>query len=98
MTGMLLSKGFVATFGKQLNEVAQRVKLTPDIVQLPDGAQARLSTDDCARIELAFLTRDWRFSRNDYYPKFCAALLAATNLKWVHFVSTGIDQDRKSVV
>jgi phosphoglycerate dehydrogenase-like enzyme len=90
MTGMLLSKGFVATFGRQLNEVARRVKLVPDVVHLPDDAQARLSEADCGRIEVTFLTRDLRFS--EHYKTFGDTLIAAKNLKWVHFVSTAIDQ------
>lgn len=92
MTGMLLSNRFVATFGKQLDEVAQRVRLAPAIVHLPDAAQAQLSPAEYDQIELAFLTRDWRFSRDNLYPKFCAAMMTAKNLKWVHFTSTAIDQ------
>ena len=90
MTGMLLSKGFVAAFGKQLSEAAQRVKLAPDIVHLPDDAKMRLSQADCDRIEVTFLTRDIRFT--EHYKSFGDALIAAKNLRWVHFISTGIDQ------
>lgn len=90
MTGILLSKGFVATFGKQLNEAVQRASLKPDIVHLPDDPQTRLAPADCARIEVSYLTRDIRFS--PHYERYGEALIAAQNLKWVHFVSTGIDQ------
>ncbi len=94
MTGMLLSKAFVTAFGKPMNEVTQRVKLRPDIVHLPDDARAQLPVADCERIEVAYLTRDWSHSQDNYYPKFSAAVLAAKELKWVHVTSVGIDQHR----
>jgi len=87
---MLLSKGFVAAYGKQLNEVAQRVGLEPEIVHLPDDPLARLSQADCDRIEVAMSTRDVRFS--DLYKSFGDTLIAANNLKWAHFHSTAIEQ------
>ena len=40
MTGILLSKGFVATYGKLLNESTQRAGFTLDIVHLPDEPQS----------------------------------------------------------
>jgi hypothetical protein len=43
VTGMLLSKEFVATFGQQLNEVTRGAGLVLDVVHLPDDAQARLA-------------------------------------------------------
>lgn len=90
MTGMLLSKGFVATFGQQLNEVARGAGLVLDIVHLPDDAQARLAQADCDRIEVALQTRDIRFS--EHYRSFVDTLIAARNLKWAHFHSAAIEQ------
>ncbi|MDB5811991.1 MAG: putative D-2-hydroxyacid dehydrogenase [Betaproteobacteria bacterium] len=90
MTGLLLSKSFVAKYGGELNEVAQRVKLKPEILHLPDDPQARMSQADCDRIEVTMQTRDVRFS--DYFKGFGDALIAATNLKWAHFHSTAIEQ------
>ena len=90
MTGMLLSKGFLAAYGSQLNEIAQHLGITPDILHLPDDPQARLAPADCDRIEVAFLTRDIRFS--EHYKSFSDALIAARNLKWAHFHSTAIEQ------
>ena len=43
MTGILVSKTFVANYGTQLEDVAQRVKLKPAILHLPDDPQARLA-------------------------------------------------------
>ena len=90
MTGMLLSKGFIANFGKDLAAVSQEAKLDPEVIHLPDDSGRQLSAADCARIKIAFLTRDIRFS--ELYHTFSAAVKAAPNLEWVHFVSTGIDQ------
>ena len=60
MTGLLLSPGFVATYRRELNEAAQRAGVTPDIIHLPDDAQACLAPADCDRIEVTMLTRDIR--------------------------------------
>jgi phosphoglycerate dehydrogenase-like enzyme len=87
---MLLSKGVVATYGSQLDEVARRVKIKPDILHLPDDPQARLTQADCDRVEVTMLSRDIRFS--ELFKSFTAMLLAARNLKWAHFHSTGIEQ------
>ena len=94
MTGMLLSRPFMAAFGQQLNEVLERAKLTPDIVHLPEEPQGRLALADCERIEVAYMTRDWSHSPDNFYPKFADAMLAARNLQWVHFTSVGINQHR----
>ena len=90
MTCMLLARSFVATHGKQLADVAQRVGIKPDIVHLPDDPQARLAPADLDRIEVTMSTRDVRFS--GLYQSFCDALVAAKRLKWAHFHSTAIEQ------
>ena len=90
MTGILLSRGFVATYGKLLNESAQRAGLTLEIAHLPDDPNARLASADLARIEVTMLTRDIRFS--DHYKTYGDTLLAASNLKFAHFDSTAIEQ------
>ena len=90
MTGILVSKGFIATHGARLDEVAKRLKLKPDIVHLPDDPKARLSERDLDRIEVTMSTRDVRFS--DHYDSFADTLLAAKNLQWAHFHSTAIEQ------
>ena len=90
MTGILLSRGFVATYGKLLNESAQRAGLALEVVHLPDEPQARLASADLARIEVTMLTRDIRFS--DHYKSYGDTLLAAGNLKLAHFDSTAIEQ------
>src|SRR5258706_2927067 len=90
MTGILLSKGFVATYGKLLDETARRAKLAPAIVHLPDDPHEPLAPADLARIEVTMLTRDIRFS--DHYKRYGDTLLAAQNLQFAHFDSTAIEQ------
>ena len=90
MTGILLSKKFVSAYATQFDEIARSAGLRPDIVHLPDDPQARLTQADCDRIEVAMSTRDVRFS--DLFKSFGDALVAAKNLRWVHFHSTAIEQ------
>lgn len=90
MPGMLLSREFVAQFGDEVRARLSQAGLAPDYVHLPDDPEEELEAADCARIRIAFLTRDVRFS--PLYPVFGAAVRAAPRLEWVHFASTGIDQ------
>ncbi len=90
MTGILLSKPFIAKYGDELEQVARRLKLEPQIVHLPDDPQARLAQAECDRIELTMQTRDIRFS--DHFKSFGETLIAAKNLQWAHFYSTAIEQ------
>ena len=90
MTGILLSKGFVAQFGAELQAAAKSAGSTADVIHLPDDATQRLPETEIAKIEAAYLTRDIRFS--DHYQSFGDTVKVAPNLKWVHFTSTGIDQ------
>lgn len=90
MTGILLAKSFVASYGRQLDEVARRSGIKPEVLHLPDDPQARMSQADCDRIELTMQTRDLRFS--EHFKSFGDALVAAKNLQWAHFHSTAIEQ------
>jgi len=90
MTGMLLSKGFVAQFGGELKARLKEVGREAEILHLPDDPQVPLAAEQCARIEISYLTRDVRFS--PLYQTFGQAVSAAPKLQWLHFVSTGIDQ------
>src|SRR5690606_26354947 len=90
MTGILLSNGFVAQFGEQLQAAAKAAGIKPEIIHLPADASQRRAPAQAAKVEIAYLTRDIRFS--DLYASYGDTMKAATNLKWAHFVSTGIDQ------
>jgi phosphoglycerate dehydrogenase-like enzyme len=78
--------------GEAFLAACARAKVEPEIVHLPEGPSARLAPEVAAGIDATMLTRDVRFSRDDGYPKFCDAMVAATGLKWIHFASTGVDQ------
>jgi phosphoglycerate dehydrogenase-like enzyme len=90
VTGILLSKAFIGSYGRQLDDVAQRLNLKLDILHLPDDPHARLGQAECDRVELTMQSRDVRFS--DHFTSFGAALIAANNLRWAHFHSTAIEQ------
>ena len=90
MTGLLLSKGFIAGFGGLLNSRVQQAGAEACVLHMHDDPEARLSEEQLAQIEIAYLTRDIRFS--GHYTTFGETLTASPNLKWVHFASTGIDQ------
>ena len=68
---------------------AREAGLEPRVLHLPDDPKARLAPGDCARIEIAYFTRDIRFST--LYESFVATLDAAPNLKWVHFITAAIE-------
>ena len=90
MTGILLSKGTLARYGDSLAAAAREADIQARAVHLPDDPKARLQPEERATIEVAYLTRDISFS--EHYPVFGETLTAAPNLKWVHFVNTGVDQ------
>jgi len=90
MTGILLSKGTLARYGDGLAAAAREADIQARVVHLPDDPKVRLQPEERASIEVAYLTRDISFS--EHYPAFGETLAAAPNLKWVHFVNTGVDQ------
>ena len=90
MTGILLSRGTLARYGDSLAAAAREADIQARVVHLPEDPKARLQPEERASIEVAYLTRDISFS--EHYPAFGETVTAAPNLKWVHFVNTGVDQ------
>ena len=90
MTGFLLSPTFVEQFGDHLAAAAAAAGIEPRVIHIPAGADSRLTPAELEDLEVAYLTRDFRFS--EHYVAFGESVSAAPNLKWVHFSSTGIDQ------
>jgi phosphoglycerate dehydrogenase-like enzyme len=90
VTGILLSRGTLACYGERLAAAARETGIGIRVVHLPEDPKARLESEACASIEIAYLTRDITFS--EHYAGFGETLAAAPNLKWVHFVNTGVDQ------
>jgi phosphoglycerate dehydrogenase-like enzyme len=86
---MLLSKPIVQSFGADIAAAARASGLDADFLHLPEDPQARLSESDLARVHCTFLTRDLRFS--PYFPAFEAVMQSAPNLRWVHFITSGMN-------
>ncbi len=87
-TGILVSQTFVDRFGDQLAEVAADAGIEPDLVVLPTDPDGRLDTNELERIELVFFS-------GDIYPDYSRALFSAvqgaSNLRWFHTFSAGVD-------
>jgi D-2-hydroxyacid dehydrogenase (NADP+) len=89
MTGILLSKGTYASYRDGLAAAAREAGIEARVLHLPDDPKARLAPVECAGIEIAYYTRDIRFSA--FNDSFIAAVGAATNMKWVHFITAAIE-------
>ncbi len=90
MTGMLVSRRWVELFGERFDTVAKEAGIEPRLIHIPPGADSRLAAAELAQVEIAYLSRDLRFS--DHFPAFADSVSAAPNLKWAHFSSTGVSQ------
>jgi D-2-hydroxyacid dehydrogenase (NADP+) len=89
-TGILLSKGALAACRNRLEAAAREGGIAPRVLHLPDDPAARLAGADLAAIEVAYYTRDIRFS--DHCHAFIDTVTAAPNLAWLHFPNAGVDQ------
>ena len=87
--GLLLSQTMVRDFGSQIEAAASENGLRADFLHLPDDPKARLDSAALAQIHATFLTRDLRFSPQ--FEAFEHAMGAAPNLRWVHFVTWGMN-------
>ena len=91
MTTALVSKAFVAQFGDAFKATGEHAGKSVEFMTLPAQKGARLSQADCNRVNFIFLDRDMRFD-DQLYSAYCDALLKMSNLKWVHYTSSGIGQ------
>ena len=89
MAGILLSKSTAARYRDALAAAAREARLDLRVLHLPDDPQSRLQPEDRGEIEIAYYTRDIRFSPLN--ESFVDALAAAPGLKWVHFVTAAIE-------
>lgn len=90
MTGILLSRGAYGAYRDGIAAAAREGGREARVLHLPDDPGARLGPAECAAIEIAYFTRDLRFSQ--HYQAFVDTVTAAPNLKWVHFPNAGVDQ------
>lgn len=91
MPTALVSKEFIARFGKALHAAAQTAGKTVDFMTLPAAKGARLSPEERNKVDCLFLDRDMRFDEQ-LHDAYADALLQMKNLKWVHYTSSGIGQ------
>ena len=93
MPTALVSKQFIARFGDEFKAVAARAGKSASFVTLPEAKGAKLPAAERDRVECIFLDRDMRFDEQ-LYAAYLDMLLAAPNLKWVHYTSSGVGQQK----
>jgi phosphoglycerate dehydrogenase-like enzyme len=88
MTVVLVSRSFARTFGAELEAAARAAGLTCELLLLPEDPAARLSAEECARVEVSYFS-------GDIFPvlsrSFFSATAQATNLRWLHVFNAGVD-------
>lgn len=88
MTGLLISQAWLDLFGDRLEQAAREHGLAFEYITTPSDPAARLSPEQCERIEVAFFT-------NELFPDFSRAFFAAAqgspNLRWLHVFNAGVD-------
>jgi phosphoglycerate dehydrogenase-like enzyme len=86
--GLLVSRAFLDAHEERLGLTARQTGLAIEPIALPEDPDGRVPAEACARIELAFFSRDVlpRHGR-----AFFAAALAAEKLRWLHVFHAGVD-------
>jgi phosphoglycerate dehydrogenase-like enzyme len=86
--GLLVSARVLERHGESLREAARGGELALAPIALPLDPDARVSPEDCARIEAAFFS-------GDVFPDgaraFFAAALGAPKLRWLQTFNAGVD-------
>lgn len=88
MTGLLVSRSWLDRYGGQLASAAAAGGLSLDFIFAPDDPAARLSPEDCERIDIAFFSKDLN---PDLARPYFAAVQGAPNLRWLQVYNTGVD-------
>lgn len=88
MTVILVSTHFAHTYGQELRVVASEAGLDYELLLLPADADARLTPEQCATVDITFFS-------GDIFPvlsrSFFSATQSASNLRWVHVFNAGVD-------
>ena len=86
--GLLVSARFLRRHGDELERAETEARLRLERIELPDDPDARLSSADCARVELAFFSPDVfpELSRS-----FVSAVYRSPSLRWLQVFNAGID-------
>lgn len=88
MIGALVTQWFKTRYGAELIAIAAQEHLALELIALPADPQARLSDDDAARVEIAYLSND---VLPEFGKSFFSAARKAANLKWLHVYIAGVD-------
>ena len=88
MTGVLVSDAFLERFGEELDRAVAAAGLEIERIALPADPEARLSDEQCARIEVAFYSLDIIEGPS---RSFFSALHRAPQLRWVQLRNAGVD-------
>ena len=89
MTAILMSELFLERYGEQLRRTASEIGIEPELVTLPADPDARLSDEDCARIEIASYSLD--LIDSPHGRSFFSSLYRAPRLDWMHVRNAGVD-------
>jgi phosphoglycerate dehydrogenase-like enzyme len=87
--GLLLGKPTVRDYGAEIAAAARANGAEAVFLHLPDDPNPRLEAAALAQVHATFLSRDVRFSPQ--FEAFEHTMTAAPNLRWVHFVTSGMN-------
>ena len=89
MAGILMSELFLDRFGEQLRRAAADSGIEFEPITLPADPDARLSDEECARIEIASYSLD--LIESPHARSFFSSLYRAPRLDWMHVRNAGVD-------
>ena len=89
MTGVLVSEAFLEAYGDGLRSAGAAAGLEIEPIALPADPEARLSDEQCARIEVAFYSLD--ILEGPTTRSFFSSLYRAPELSWVQLRPAGVD-------
>ena len=89
MAGILTSERFVGRYGEQLRDALAEAGLEAEVITVPPDPDARLSDEQCERIDLAYYSSD--LIAGPLARSFFSALHRAPRLSWLHTRNAGVD-------
>jgi D-2-hydroxyacid dehydrogenase (NADP+) len=88
MTALLVSHQLNARYGARIAEAAARASLELELIVLPADPAARLTDEDCGRVEVAFFSSD---VFPDHSRQFFSTVRKAPRIAWLHAFNVGVD-------
>ena len=89
MTAILMSATFLERYGEQLGRTMSELDIEAEVITLPTDPDARLSDEECARIEIASYSLD--LIDSPHGRSFFSSLYRAPRLDWMHVRNAGVD-------